>query len=304
MATMELLILGCGSAAPTTKHLPSCQILEHRGKLYMIDCGEGAQLSLRKHRVSFSRLVHIFISHLHGDHCFGLPGIISSMGLLGRTAPLFIHGPSGIELYLEPILKFFCDRLPYEVKICPHDTKQMACILETRSLEVHTLPLNHRIPCAGFLFREKIQKSHLIAEMAEFYKIPVSLRKDIIAGADYTCPDGTLIPNSRLTKPANTPKSYAYCSDTAYHPQLIEQIKGISLLYHEATFMESECKRAIETCHSTAKEAARIAQLSEAERLLIGHYSARYTDESGLLQEARSVFPNTIAANEGMTIEI
>lgn len=269
----------------------------------MIDCGEGAQLSLRKYHVGFSRLVHIFISHLHGDHCFGLPGLISSLGLLGRTAPLFIHGPKGIDTFLKPILDFFCSSLPYEVKLCIHGTSSETEILQTRSLSVSIIPLSHRIPCTGFLFKEQKLERHLIKEMLDFYQIPLALRKGIANGEDYHAPDGSIIPNERLVRRSTPPVSYAFCSDTKYAPDIIPIIEGCTLLYHEATFLESEKRRAQETYHSTAKDAAQIASLAKVNQLLIGHYSARYPDEKGHLKEATAIFPNTIAATEGLTID-
>ncbi|MFC4666168.1 ribonuclease Z [Falsiporphyromonas endometrii] len=301
---MKLTILGCGSATPTLRHLPSSQILEHKGVLYMIDCGEAVQISMRRYKFNFQKLVHIFISHLHGDHCFGLPGIISSFGLHGRTAPLFIHGPEGIEQFVRPILDNFCKGMSYEVKIITHKTDEHSIIFENRNLEVSTLPLQHRIPCAGFLFREKGCKPHLRGDLADFYGIPLKMRPQILAGADYESDQHGVIPNSRLTIPAEMPETYAYCSDTAFQPSLIPYIKDIDLLYHETTFMENERQRATATFHSCTTDAAKIALKANVKHLLVGHYSARYNNDQALADEAKQIFPQTIAAYEGLQIDI
>lgn len=304
MADFNLNILGCGSALPTTRHVPTSQIIDLRDKLYMIDCGEGTQLQMRKMRIRFSRLNHIFISHLHGDHCFGIPGLLSTFGLLGRTASITIHAVKEIEDYLLPVLKLFAKNLPFEVKFNPIDPFKHALIMEDRSVNVYSIPLKHRIPTCGFLFVEKPREAHLIREMIDFYNIPIKLLKDIKAGSDFTTEEGEVISNSRLTRPAALPKSYAYCSDTAYNPSMVPLIKNVDLLYHEATFGEDEKTRAKQTFHSTASQAAEIASQANAKRLIIGHYSARYDDANILKKEADQVFPNTILGMEGMVIPV
>lgn len=301
---MNITILGCGSATPTMRHMPSCQIVEHKGQLYMIDCGEAAQISMRKYRMNFQKLVHVFISHLHGDHCFGLPGLISSFGLHGRTAPLFIHGPEGIEEFLNPILEYFCKGMSFEVKIITHKTTDYQKIFENRNLEVWTLPLKHRIPCAGFLFKEKPSRPHLKGDLADYYQIPLRERARILKGEDFYSEDHGLIPNERLTIPADKPLSYAYCSDTAFQSSLPEQIKEVDLLYHETTFMESERKRADSTYHSTARDAAKTALMANVGHLMIGHYSARYLNDNDLAKEGREIFPKIIASKEGLSIDV
>lgn len=304
MEKFELHILGCGSALPTTRHFATSQVVNLRDKLFMIDCGEGAQMQLHKSRLKFSRLNHIFISHLHGDHCFGLMGLISTFGLLGRTAELHIHSPKGLEELLTPMLNFFCHTLAYKVIFHEFDTRQTSVVYEDRSMTVTTIPLQHRIPCCGFLFAEKARPNHIIRDMVDFYKVPVYELNRIKNGSDYVTPEGEVIANTRLTRPSDPPRKYAYCSDTIFRPEIVEQLSGVDLLFHEATFAESELARAKETYHTTAAQAARIALEAGVRQLVIGHFSARYEDESILLKEASAVFPNTILAKENLCISL
>lgn len=304
MEKFELHILGCGSALPTTRHFATSQVVNLRDKLFMIDCGEGAQMQLRKSRLKFSRLNHIFISHLHGDHCFGLMELISTFGLLGRTAELHIHSPKGLEELLTPMLNFFCHTLAYKVIFHEFDTRQTSVVYEDRSMTVTTIPLQHRIPCCGFLFAEKARPNHIIRDMVDFYKVPVYELNRIKNGSDYVTPEGEVIANTRLTRPSDPPRKYAYCSDTIFRPEIVEQLSGVDLLFHEATFAESELARAKETYHTTAAQAARIALEAGVHQLVIGHFSARYEDESILLKEASAVFPNTILAKENLCISL
>lgn len=270
----------------------------------MIDCGEGTQVQMRRMRVRFGRLAHIFISHLHGDHCFGLPGLISTLGMLGRTGELVVHGPKEVESYLRPVMDLFCRGMEFEVRFNPVDTRSHSLVMEDRSLSVYSIPLKHRIPTCGYLFVEKPKEAHIIREMTDFYQVPVRCMKDIKQGLDYVTPEGEVVPNSRLTRPAAPPKRYAFCSDTAYNRSIIPIIEGVDLLYHEATFAECDLARAKETFHSTARQAAEIARDARVKRLVIGHYSARYEDLSGLHREAEAVFPGTILGNEGMVITV
>ena len=304
MEKFELHVLGCGSALPTTRHFPTSQIVNVRDKLFMIDCGEGAQLQFRKSRLKFSRLNHIFISHLHGDHCFGLLGLISTFNLLGRTAELHIHSPKGLEDLMIPMLDFFNRQMTYKVLFHEFGTKEAAVVYEDRSLTVTTIPLRHRMPCCGFLFAKKPGPNHILRDMIDFYQVPVYELNRIKNGADYVTPEGEVIPNARLTRPSAAPRRYAYCSDTIYLPSVTEQIKGVDLLFHEATFAEDAAPRAKETFHTTASQAARIARDAEVKKLLIGHFSARYDDEQVLLDEARAVFPNTQLAKETLCISV
>ena len=304
MAEFNINILGCGSALPTTRHLATSQIVDLRDKLYMIDCGEGTQVQMRRMRVRFGRLAHIFISHLHGDHCFGLPGLISTLGMLGRTGELVVHGPKEVETYLRPVMDLFCRGMEFEVRFNPVDTRSHSLVMEDRSLSVYSIPLKHRIPTCGYLFAEKPKEAHIIREKTDFYQVPVRCMKDIKQGQDYVTPEGEVVPNSRLTRPAAPPKRYAFCSDTAYNRSIIPIIEGADLLYHEATFAECDLARAKETFHSTARQAAEIARDAHVKRLVIGHYSARYEDLSELHREAEAVFPGTILGNEGTVIPV
>lgn len=304
MSDFKIHILGCGSALPTTRHLPSAQIVEMRNKLYMIDCGEGTQLQMRQMSIRFSRLNHIFISHLHGDHCFGLPGLISTLGMLGRTGSLTIHGTKETEDYLQPLLDQFAANLPYKVIFHAIDPHKHALVLEDKSVQVYAIPLKHRIPCCGFLFAEKQKEAHIIREMIDFHQVPVSQMKEIKAGADFINAEGVVVPNRLLTRPAEKAKRYAYCSDTAFSPEIIPLIKGVDLLYHEATFCREDLPRAKATHHSTAEQAAEIARQAEVKRLMIGHFSARYNNLSPLLNEAKEIFPTAFLANEGMVVDL
>lgn len=304
MEKFEVHILGCGSALPTTRHLATSQVINIREKLFMIDCGEGAQVQLRKSRLKFSRLNHIFISHLHGDHCFGLMGLISTFGMLERTANLHIHCHADLQRILEPQIEFFCKGMPYNVVFELFNPGEQTVIYDDRSVSVETIPLRHRVPCCGFLFREKPTPNHIRRDMIDFYQIPIYLINRIKNGEDYVLEDGTVIPNARLTIPSDPPRSYAYCSDTCYLPRICEQIKGCDLLFHEATFADADAKRAKETFHTTAPQAAEIAKAAQVKKLVIGHYSARYEDESILLKEASEVFPQTILAQENLKIEL
>ena len=303
MLPFKIHILGCGSATPTLHHFPSSQIVEVRGKLFMIDCADGTQLQLRKLRVPFTKIQAIFISHIHGDHCFGLIGMISTFGLLGRTAPLHVYAPKALEKMLEMQIQMFCNDLGYEVVFHAVDTKENKVIYDDRSLTVETVPLCHRVPCAGYIFREKPTLPHIRRDMIDFYQIPLSQINNIKAGADWTTPDGTLIENSRLVTPAEPPRSYAYCSDTAYLPNLHEMLKGVTTLYHEATYAEDMIDNAVKYCHSTARQAAMVAKAAGVSRLLLGHYSSRYTNEEILLNEAREIFSNSFLTNELQVID-
>ena len=304
MEKFEVNILGCGSALPTTRHFASSQVINIREKLFMVDCGEGAQLQLRRSKLKFTRLNHIFISHLHGDHCFGLMGLISTFGLLGRTAALHIYAHEELQKLLAPHLEFFCKGMTYDVVFHAIDPTKATVIYDDRSVSVSTIPLKHRIPTCGFLFQEKKTPNHIIRDMVDFYQIPVFELNRIKSGEDYVTPDGVVVPNSRLTTPSAPARSYAYCSDTICLRNILPQIKGVDLLFHEGTFAQCDAARAKETFHTTAQQAAEIARDAEAKQLVIGHFSARYEDESVLLKEAQAVFPNTLLAKENLRITI
>ena len=304
MENFQVTILGCGSATPSPKHYTSSQVVEIRGKLFMVDCGEGTQIQLRRSRVAFARINHIFISHLHGDHCFGLLGIISSFGLLGRTAPMFIHAPADLEPMLLQELAFYCRDLEFKVEFQGFDPGTVSTVYDDRSLTVTAFPLRHRVPCAGFLFREKATADHLDRAAADFYGVPQWDYNRIKEGGDFTTASGELIPHSRLTKPAEPGRSYAYCCDTAYNPSMIPIIKGANLIYHDCTYADEDADRAQKHFHSTSTDAARTALEAEAGQLILGHFSARYPDETLLLDQACRTFPNTVLAKENLTINI
>lgn len=304
MEPFKVHILGCGSALPTLQHNASSQIVELREKLFMIDCGEGTQIQLRRLRIHFSKIIAVFISHLHGDHCFGLPGMISTFGMTGRTAPLHIYAPAAFEPILEQTLSFFCQGLEFKVVFHAVDTTQNKVVYEDRSLTVETIPLQHRIDCCGYLFREKPILPHIRRDMIDFYKIPISQINNIKAGADWVTPEGEVIANSRLTTPAEPARSYAYCSDTRYIKTLHELVKGVSTLYHESTYSAEDAERARLYWHSTSQDAAKVARDASVGKLLLGHFSARYNNESQLLEEAKEIFPNSYLTREGVTFDI
>lgn len=304
MTPFKIYVLGCGSALPTMRHNPSSQIVELRGKQFMIDCGEGTQLQLRRSKIRFTKLGHVFISHLHGDHCFGLLGMISTFGMLGRTAPLHVYAPGDYGELFAKELEFFCNRVEYEVVFHPIDPSASCVIYEDRSMTVTTIPLIHKIPCCGFLFSEKPGLPHIRRDMIDMYGIPTSQINNIKNGIDWTSPDGEVIPASRLTTPAEKARSYAYCSDTRYNPAIADMVKGVNTLYHEATYADIDQIRAEQYYHSTATEAAMTARAAGVGQLIIGHYSQRYQDEDILLAEAQKVFPNTVLATENAQFNI
>ncbi|HCC51941.1 MAG TPA: ribonuclease Z [Porphyromonadaceae bacterium] len=304
MSGFKVCILGCGSATPTLRHAPTAQVVDLRDKLYLIDCGEGTQLQMRKYHIRFNRLNHVFISHLHGDHCFGLPGLVSTFGMLGRTGDLVIHGPADMQAFLSPILSQFCKELPYKVRFDTVDPQKYALVMEDHSLSVYSIPLKHRIPTCGYLFSEKKREPHIIREMVEFYQVPVRELAGIKQGKDFITEDGTVVPYTRLTRPSDPPMRYAYCSDTAFTPSIIPYIEGIDCLYHESTFLEKDLPRAKSTFHSTAKQAAEIALRANVRQLVLGHYSARYDDSAAFAEEAAAVFPHVILSEEGLVISL
>ncbi|MEI8271932.1 MAG: ribonuclease Z [Paludibacter sp.] len=304
MQKATLTILGCGSALPTRKNFPSAQLLELRDKQYLIDCGEGTQIRMRQMGVKTARLGHIFISHLHGDHCFGLIGMISSFGMLNRTADLHIHAQPDLEKILKPQLMYFCQDLPFDVIFNNINPRKNEMIYEDRSIQVFTIPLKHRVPCCGFLFEEKPRDRHIIREMIDFYHIPTWRIPKIKQGEDFVTDEGEIIQNNQLTTSPVAPKRFAYCSDTAYSEKIIPMIEGVDCLYHEATFMEDETIRSNQTEHSTARQAGEIARRANVKKLIIGHYSARYNNQIELLDEAKAVFENTVLGEDLTVYEI
>lgn len=289
MRQFELNILGCGSAFPTIRHSLSSQIVNFGGNLYMIDCGEGSQLQFCAMKLKFQQLNNIFISHLHSDHCFGLLGLVSMFGLLGRKADLYIYSHPDTEYLFRPLIKYFFKELLFQVVFHSFDPTYSELIFEDCALKVSTIPLKHRVPTVGFLFEEKLQTTHIIQKM----------KKD-----NFIASDSQIAPNMYLSKLTNTSRKYAYCSDTAYYEKIVPLIAGVDLLYHEATFSNRDLARAKETYHSSAQQAALIAKAANVKKLVLGHFSARYLDETSLLKEAQAIFLNTILAHKRMILPL
>ena len=304
METFRVHVLGCGSARPSLRHNASAQVVEMRGKMLMVDCAEGTQMQLMRAKINFNKIKAVFISHLHGDHCFGLLGLISSFGLLGRTAPLLVAAPKQLEPIFHQAMPLFCANLGYDVEFMPLDTKKTAVVYDDRTLSVTTIPLMHRVPCCGFLFQEKPTLPHIRRDMIDCYDIPTSQINNIKMGADWVADDGTVVPNGQLVTPADPPRSFAYCSDTKYIPTLHQRFPNVSLLYHESTYDQSYEALAEKYFHSTAAQAAMVARDAGASQLMIGHYSSRFNDEQVLLDEAKAIFPNTILAQEGLVVDV
>ena len=299
MSTFKIHTLGCGSAKPTLRHQPSSTVVEHRENLFMIDCGEGAQLAFQRQRLKFSRLRHIFLTHLHGDHVLGLPGLISTLGLGGAGGQLTIHTFAEGKKIMQKILNFFARELPFQVDYNVIEPAE-GIILDTPSLTVRTIPLQHRVPTVGFVFEEKEKLRHIRREMIDFHQIPNFRIRAIKEGEDFIKPDGTIVPNEILTSAPTPSLSYAHMSDTAYMPELAEKIGPVDLLFHETTYVEQHLAEAAPRGHSTARQAAMVARDAGAKALLTGHYSSRYNDDTIFLDEAKEIFPNVILNREGL----
>lgn len=301
---MKLRILGCHAATPSMKGNPTSQVLEIRDHIFLIDCGEGTQVQLRKHKVKFSRINHIFISHLHGDHFFGLPGLISTFQLLGREKELHIYGPVGIKEVILLLLRVGNSWTGYPLVFHELEEDNPELIFEDEKVKVSTIPLKHRVYTNGFLFEEKARERGLNMEAVAMYKIDKAYFKNIKKGKDALSATGEKVPNLDLTFDPPKPKTYAYCSDTAYDESKVDQINGADLLYHEATFLSTETALAEKTGHSTAAEAARIARKAGVKRLVLGHFSTRYKNKDLFLNEAAPLFPETVLAEDGEVFEI
>lgn len=300
---MRLTILGCYAATPRTLTNPTSQVLEIKNHMFLIDCGEGTQVQLRKHKIKFSRINHIFISHLHGDHFFGLPGLISTFRLLGRDKEMHIYGPKGIKEAITLLLKLGDSWTNYPLYFHELTSNDKELVLEDEKVSVETIPLEHRIYTNGYLFREKLGERKLDIEAVEKHKIDKAYYQNIKKGKDVVSNDGKLIPNHKLTTNPPRPKSYAFCSDTVYKPEIVPQISNVDVLYHESTFLDSEAKLAIKTKHTTAKEAATIAKSAEVDTLLLGHYSTRYKNIDLFKEEAETIFPNVKLAEDGKSFD-
>lgn len=298
----EVTTLGTGAALPARGRYPSAQLLNVNGKLYLVDCGEGTQERLRMAEVNLGRIAAVFITHLHGDHYLGLMGFISSMHLMGRTAPLDVFGPAPLREVIDLQLRISGTYLRYPLHFHPTEHRSGAPVLRDDRMEVTALALRHRIECTGFLFRELPHPRRLAKETVDM--IPHYARTAVKMGQDLILPDGRIVPNADLTEPPPPQRAYAYCSDTAYTPELVPFLEGVDLLYHEATFTETLRARAKETLHSTARQAATIARDAHVGQLLLGHFSSRYKDPNVLLAEAGEIFPNSLLAEEGRTFQV
>jgi ribonuclease Z len=297
-------ILGSGAAIPSKYRFPSAQLVNLRSHSLLLDCGEGTQMHLKKLATGTQRINHIFISHLHGDHYYGLIGIISSYHLLARKWPLHVYGVPGLKEIIEMQLKLSQTELVYPLEFHEIEADKTRVILDDKDFTVKTIPMDHRVPTCGFLIREKPLKRNVSKDFLKKVKVPVEDFESIQQGNDFTNAEGHTYPNKDITDEPPPPRSYAYCTDTAYNESIIKIIKSVDVLYHEATFGDEKKKVAREKKHSTAREAALIAKKADVGLLVIGHFSARYNSSQELLQQAREVFPNTIAAEEGMVVEL
>jgi ribonuclease Z len=301
---VKLTILGCYSATPRTFTNPTSQVLEIKNHLFLIDCGEGTQVQLRKYKLKFSRIKHIFISHLHGDHFFGLPGLISTFRLLGREDEMHIYGPKGIKNAITLLLKLGDSWTNFPLIFHELDTKEPELLFEDEKVSVSTVPLDHRVYTNGFVFREKPAPRTLNVEAAKKMGVDRSQFNNIKKGMDGVSPNGEAIANAKLTLDPPKPKSYAFCSDTVYNESIVPIIKEVDALYHESTFLESEAHLCAKTKHSTAKQAAQIAKKAKVGELILGHYSTRYKSIELFREEALKMFPNVALADDGKTFEI
>ncbi len=303
--SISLTILGCHSATPRTFASPTSQFISINNQHFLIDCGEGTQIQLRKHKIKFTKISRIFISHLHGDHFYGLIGLISTFSLYQRQAELHIYGPKGIEQIIKLQLQLGKSVLSYNLIFHELNSKKSDLIFENESVLVYTIPLKHRIYTNGYLFKEKIGERKLNMEVVgKIAEIDICDYQNIKNGKDFLLENGTLIKNESMTFDPALPKSYAFCSDTGFYPKIIPIIKGVDVLYHESTFLESDVKLAKKTKHSTAKEAATIAAQAEVCQLILGHFSSRYSDKNLFFKEAYLQFNNVVLAEEGQIINI
>jgi len=300
---MKLTILGCYAATPRTFTNPTSQVLEIRNRLFLIDCGEGTQVQLRKNKIKFSKINHIFISHLHGDHFFGLIGLISTFALLNRTTDLHIYGPKGIQEIISLQLRLSNSWTKYGLFFHELDSKESETVYEDDKVIVNTIPLKHRVYTNGFLFQEKIRERKLDLNAVQNHEIDKCYYQNIKNGKDITLEDGRIIENHKLTFDPVPPLRYAFCSDTVYDESIIPYITNADVLYHESTFLDSEEALARKTMHSTAKEAATIALKANVKNLILGHYSTRYESIDLFKEQAETIFPNILLADDGKSFE-
>ncbi|AWG22020.1 ribonuclease Z [Flavobacterium faecale] len=300
---MKLTILGCYAATPRTFTNPTAQVLEIKNRLFLIDCGEGTQVQLRKNKIKFSKINHVFISHLHGDHFFGLIGLISTFSLLGRTTDLHVHGPKGIKEISLLQLKLSNSYTNYNLYFHELESLESEIIFEDDKVIVKTIPLQHRVYTNGFLFEEKIESRKLNLSIVERYGIEKCYYQNIKNGKDITLDSGEVVSNDKLTFDPDPTMQYAFCSDTRYNEAILPIIEGVDVLYHEATFLESEKALAQKTMHSTAIEAATIAKKANVKKLILGHYSTRYESIDLFQKEAKTVFDNVVLGDDGKQFE-
>jgi ribonuclease Z len=300
--TFELTIIGCGSAAPTSKQNPTAQLLKMAERYFLIDCGEGTQQQIRRLKLRMGKINHVFISHLHGDHYFGLIGLISSYHLLNRKNALHIYGPPALENIVRVQLEASNTRLVYPLHFHPTGASDKQLIFEDKRVMVYSFPLRHSIPTTGFLFAEKERDRNMLPEKIVEFNIPTHAINALKKGADFQTDDGTMVANADLTRPPSKPLRYAFCSDTAYAPHTANYVQGVDVLYHESTFLEEDKTRAKKTKHSTAQQAARVALDAQVRQLLLGHYSARVEEPELFAAEAAQIFPHVTAGRESMRI--
>jgi ribonuclease Z len=300
---LKLTILGCYAATPRTFTNPTSQILEIKNRLFLIDCGEGTQVQLRKNKIRFSKINHIFISHLHGDHFFGLVGLVSTFTLLNRATDLHIYGPKGIKEIIMLQLRLSNSWTNYGLHFHELESSETQVIYEDEKVIVKTIPLKHRVYTNGFLFQEKIDKRKLNVAAVESFEIDSCYYQNIKNGKDIVLEDGRLIENHKLTFDPIPPKNYAFCSDTAYDERIIPLLNDVDVLYHESTFLQSEENLAKRTLHSTAKEAATIALKANVKQLVLGHYSTRYENIKLFKEEAQTIFSQVLLADDGKSFD-
>ncbi|MBT7464149.1 MAG: ribonuclease Z [Bacteroidetes bacterium] len=300
----SLTILGSSSALPKPDRFTTAHVLNAHERFYLIDCGEGTQIQLRRYKIRFSKIHHIFISHLHGDHFFGLFGLLSSFNLMGRKVPLNLYGPEKLKNILDAVYGNMGEKMNYSINFSPLNWQDKQLLLETEKISVYSFPLDHKIQSCGFLFKEKKQARNLIKTAKEDYDLGIKEIIQLKNGEDVKRDTGDILSYKLLTNKSFTPRSYAYVSDTRYYEPLVDHIRDVDLLYHEATYLEEMSSQAQLTGHSTSMEAARIAKMAKVKKLVIGHFSTRYKSTAPLLEEAQNIFPNTFAAADGMSFDV
>jgi len=301
----EVTILGSSSALPTSQRNTTAQLINHAERFFLVDCGEGTQIQLRRFQVKFFRIDHVFISHLHGDHFFGLPGLLNTYNLLGRLKDLHLYGPPSLQEFINAIEHFILHHLSYKIIFHPLNFSERELIYENKLLKIFSFPVSHKIPTCGFLFEEKKLPKNISKEAIEKYQIPIKDIKAIKEGADFPLPDGKIISNTEITTDSPNPRKYAFCTDTAYDEKILSYIENCNVLYHEATFLDDMEDRAAETRHSTARQAAKLATKAKAGKLLLGHFSSRYKNFNPFIQQASEEYNGEVIVTEdGITVKI